>query len=1406
MVLLAAGEVRFERISVADGLPQSSITAMTQCADGYMWFGTQYGLNRYDGYRFETFSHDPDVEHSLSNSAIRSLKTTGSGYLWVATRDGLNRFQKSIGLAQRYVLPDSMMAHDARSWLETVGRTPDGALFVNSRGLVGMLAPGSDRIEKLAFDPEVDPELLRPSTGVVDHRGRLWVLNAAGLWVSSRSDRSMVKVHSIEPVAHNGRPILQMGHTADGRLAMAAGNGLKLIDPDHPQQVQRIRPSQRGHADDGIEGLAAASDGTLWLVLDTTLVRYRPDDDEWQVVLEYGERESGTRQDVRLQVIEDLQGDFWLAGAYGVARWSSEQQRLQLFFHDPGDDRSLPASLHPFGYRLFMDDQGTIWIASHLGGLARFSPQAHRFEHIRDRSPPGRIPYAGHNIVRGIVEQPVGEREYLWTALDGAGLRQWLRGPDGRYRWVNSFHASASLSQRLPGDQLWDVIADPESGLIWALESNHLVAIDPRQSAVQAIVSLPELSNPVRANALRLARDGSEFWVATNRGIIRYRFEGEARLQLEEVGQVLAGRHVRDLIELADGHWLTAGRDGLGLISPNADLPEQYFFSESLVGSAAVEFHGLARDHQGRVWVGSNKRGLGRVLLNEGSQSPTLVWYGMDQGLVDPTVYAMLPESEGWLWLSSNRGLMRFNPESGKLHHFTPPDGVQHLEFNNTVAHIGPSGRFYFGGVNGVNAFFPTDIRIMQQAPRVRLQEVLLNGTAYPLDLSRPARLELPHHRNDLDIRFVGLHFADPSRIRYSFMLEGLDREWGQPGEQRQVRYAGLSPGSYRLLVRASNSDGVWSEPHELLTAVIHPPPWQTSWAYLAYFLTAILLMLLAYGLHRRQRRVLENEVSARTRQLQEQQAQVSRQATELREALEARSQFFASISHEFRTPLTLILSSLERLETAGAETVAIERGRRYARLLLSLVDQLLDLSRLRAHGADTSGQSWSLTKGVGLTVDAFVHVAQQRDLDIRADLEPDWWTACSQQHVERILLNLLDNAMKFTTPGDSVEVRLSGKNELAVLEVIDSGPGIPPEEQDRVFEQFHRSAEVISEGVDGAGIGLALVRETALALGGDVTLDSEPGRGSRFRVSLPAFRDESRHQGDETRPAVEPSSDSVEIRSVDDHAAFDPDPELATADLGTVLVVEDNTDLREYLRHTLQTQWGVIEAADGQEGLELAMQHHPDLIVSDVMMPRLDGFGFLEALRGCPETSHIPILLLTARQDSEARLKGLALSADDFMAKPFDAEELRVRLRRMIDNRERMRRFLLSEASIELSGKNGGQQELVHRDRELIDRINTWLAENLDDSDLDVESLCQAMTIERRTLQRKLKALTGMTPAAYIRHIRLRQAKKLLLETDRSINEIALRCGFSNAQHFSRLFRKNYQVPPERWRRQARR
>lgn len=1415
----AYSEVRFEHLSLEHGLAQSAIQGMVSDELGYMWFGTQYGLSRYDGYGFRNFRHDPRDPNSLSNSRIQSLLRCRDGSIFIGTRSGLNRLDpRTLSIERIPMSPGGVadMEDEPRHYLAMAEDARGNLLLQTRRGAV-FYELSSGRLRPIPFDTPVPEDA--PGVPISDKAGRVWLYNSHGLWrfepqvpqlrhvLSNPIDESLVRQDPITVLP-------------SGVLALAGRDGVVLFDPESERALRRIRPTDHGEEDDWVGAVDADPRGYLWLLTRDSLIRHDPQDDAWrQRLLRWQPEDAREQLAYEIDVTSDRRGYVWVGLPEGIGLSSPQGESFRLLQHDPNDPSSLTASPWSTVYEVYVDDFGTVWAGGGLGGLSHFAPQSARFEHVIDDSDDSR--FGVDNVVRSVLETSRDDRHFLWTGLSFSGIRVWERRGGSYSRVAAELHSLAPGERKLPDNEVWQLKSHPVTGEVWAGTSGGLVVVSKETFSVLARHDFRVDGKQPRVKAMVFSGDGRRLWVAGSRRLMSFSVAEDGRsIRLEKVrwiapfGDDAREHSIFGMMQLDDGRLLVGTRRGVVLWDPD----QGRVVSNHPAGQAGEHprnfIFGLARTDDGEIWLGSEQGGLGRGRLR-GDRFEPWTWFGAEQGLPDSTIYAILPARSGRLWLSTNRGLVRFNPDTGVSRHFTLGDGLQALEFNNTVATIGDSGLFYFGGINGVNVFRPEEIELHEEPPRVYLQRAEIEGESIPGSAIETLSVSTEHDRNSLVLEYVGLHFAEPARNRYAYRLEGVDGDWVHSGGTRLVRYPDLPAGNYRFQVKAANSDGVWSEPRELMALEVASPPWLTPWAFALYFAAGALLISIFILAERGRRRRLEQVVIARTRELVEQKEVVNRQAEELEEVLDTRTTLFANISHEFRTPLTLIEASIDRLSRNPQDPGAVMAARRYLRRLLRLVDQLLNLSRLQSTRERPVPVPWSLDQVVAMTVDAFRPLAEQRDISLDLSLDGRWMTQCQQADVERILLNLIGNALKYCPAGSSVCVELADAEYGVLIFVRDNGPGIAADQKERIFERFNRIPAHEHGRIEGAGIGLTLVREAARANGGRVDVDSEPGEGSEFKVWLPAWRGHM-----EGAPVEQLAARRLELE-------FDTlSPEEAQsgpADLnasgersvrgryGTVLVAEDNVDLRHHLSEALSGDWDVLEAGDGAEALRLARERLPDVLVSDIMMPHLDGLELLKRLREDVRTSHLPVLLLTARQDEATRLQGYSLSADDFLSKPFNPAELRLRLQRMVDIRSRVQARLLRQMDVMgrrtqplASLDDSPVPDLSERDEQLLERVRNWLEANYDDPEVGVAELAEFVAVEQRTLQRKLKALTGRTPAAHLQGYRLERAKELLRDSKRPIQDVAFTCGFSSPQYFTRVFTQQEGLSPSKWRRQG--
>jgi len=1419
----AYSDIRFQHLSLEHGLPQSAVQDMVSDRLGYMWFATQYGLSRYDGYRFRNFRHDPDDPSSLNGSRIQALLVDGQGMLWVGTSSGLNRIDPQSLQIERVepVWSGRNSPADADLHVRHMVVDRDDNVLVETQGQVFVFRRDVERLEPVALE-EHDADLPGGDL-VVDARGGVWLYNVDGLW-RLRKDRASFRHVARYPVDRRHLQMSSIALMPSGLLAIVSDEGLVLFDPQGEQNVARIQPTDFGHPDNWVGAVAADSRGVLWIQTRRTLVQYDRAGANWQIRFRRAVAERGDRTQYALSLTEDQQGYVWVGLPEGVGVSSPNGDHFELLRHHPDRPGSLSASPWTGLYRLHTDPFGVVWVGGGLGGLSRFSPYSNRFEIVRDRQ--GVPEFGADNVVRSVLEQRRDGVDYLWVGLGHAGIRVWQRSGQGYARIIDRLHAQAPVDKRIPGGQVWALAEDPRSGHVWAGQTGRVLVLDGDTRKLLAAHPMVRDEREERVKVIRFHPEGRELWVARGSWLQSYTLD-ESRIRLVPgratntalVSPRAKGAEIFNLIRMSSGSILAATSRGIVLWNPQAGAGQRVYPAGAAGEHPRNYVFGLAESPEGTIWLGTKQGGLARATLKADGSVSDWRWYDEDDGLPSATIYAILPEPAGRLWLSSNSGLARFNPETGVFRHFTLADGLQDLEFNHGVARIGQSGRYYFGGINGVNVFRPERIRLDSDPPRIYLQRAELLGASLPVTASQALELELPYDHNQLLFEFAGLHFVSPERNRYAYRLEGIDPDWVEGGNLRTVRYPELPPGQYRFNVRAANHDGIWSEPRELVSVKISAPPWLSPWAYTFYVLAA-LLMVVVFGLvERRRRGRLEEMVSQRTVELSDQKQLVDRQAAELARVLEARTTLFANISHEFRTPLTLIEAGLDRVIRNPGDSGGAVIARRYLKRLLRLADQLLNLSRLQAVRQRKVPPPWALDRVVDMTVEAFRSLAHERGIHLVSEVERGWLTQCQQPDIERIVMNLLGNALKYCPRGCEVRLRLTAGHGGVLLSVSDDGPGISPGRQAQIFDRFSRLPAHENGRIEGAGIGLTLVREAAQANDGSVELVSTPGQGASFRIRLPAWRGRTGHVVVEpltgSRLQLELDSLSPESHDRADNPcsqSSDDGPPGDSSTLATALIVEDNEDLRRHLKGVLSEDWNILEAGDGQQALELARGYLPDIVVSDIMMPHMDGLELLRRLRDDVLTSHLPVMLLTARQDDATRLKGYSLSADDFLAKPFRPAELRLRLKRMLDMQKRiqvkLRRELHAGAAVSDSSAAKGSQDLPdlsERDQRLLERVGSWLDANLDNPEASMAALAEFVAVDRRTLQRKLRALTGRTPAAHLQACRLEQACDMLLGSDRSIQDIALSCGFSSPQYFSRVFAQQQGCSPSNWRKKMR-
>ncbi len=1366
-----------EVFTVEDGLPAAGIVQALQTRDGFLWLATFDGLVRFDGARFEVF--DTERVPALGSNRIVELLESRDGVLWIRTEAGhVVRF--AGGRFSACSLPEAGRGGDCRlpqagaSHFTLLAEDRSGTVWVGGRtGLFRISGEALERVPGLELKTGVQAFLQ-------DRSGRLWVGTSEGLWM--------------------GKP---------GRFVR-----------------QRLPPDVLGG---GVTGLVEDAAGTIWVATKRGVGRFR----------------GGS---LRLEVEGsgyldwDAAGDVWIAAGDRLLRFRNG--RFEAILSAEG---SMPA-LVP-GRSARVGPGGAVWMAWAnallLNGrpVLRLPPTPAGFTSVTvDRegtvwvpeSAPGRL-----HAVRAARMTTVAE------GLTHPSVYPIYEDRDGSI-WAGGFGSVAVLPPAagrfrplpFPGDpqQTAQAFLRDQSGTFWVGTTQGLHTLDASGRATPAG---PEALRTTTVRALYEDARGV-LWAGTEIGLFRREPPAQGgRWTWISAADGLPHPWVRVIRETSDGAlWL--GTNGGGVIQffpgqfPGQPSEGRFTAITQAQGLSSNLVRGIFPAPDGYLWIATEDAGVNRLdaatLRRPGG--PGIAVVSERQGLFSSGVHQIVADNLGNLWMSSNQGIFRARfrdlnaVADGRLARlesvaYGERDGMYNREANGGVQDAGfrdSRGRIWFPTQVGAVRIDPRRALERQVPPQAVVQGLRVGEEEVPLS-GGMARL-LPHQRT-FSFELSAPSFRAPERQRFLFRLIPYDRDWVDAGTRRTVFYTKVPPGEYELQVIASGPDGEWSERPASVKLLIVPRFFETWWFRLTCLVlaaAAVAGVVRLWGARQRAgRERLERLVEERT-------ATMTAQAEKLRELDHLKSQFFANVSHELRTPLTLILGPLGDALEGRFGSVGGDLGRqlatagRNAQRLLTLVDQLLDVARLDAGRLRLRVRRCDLAAVVRQRVEAMLPLAERREIALSLEVPPEaveiW---CDEAQIEKVLENLLSNALKFTPRGGRVQVALLAPAgaDRARLSVRDNGPGIPADQVERVFERFYQ-VEPMALQWPGVGIGLALSRQLVELHHGSIAVDSTPGEGSCFTITLLRGRDHFPAEiveEERTERRVLPSSSSFLVPP----AVFDTPlpigldtmPDL-DEDRTTVLVVEDNPEVRAYIRRHLEPDYRVIEAADGAEGLAAARQFVPDLVVSDVMMPGLDGNALFRSLREDPELELVPVVLLTAKASAESRIQGLRDGVDDYLVKPFDPRELKARVDNLIASRKRLLERLGSAAPTAapqqpLRSLRVSEVHVPAADEAFLARVQRIIEERLGDSELSVEMLADAVGCDRSYLLRKLRALTGETPSGLIRSLRLQRAEQLLRAGAGTVSEVAYGVGFKSVAHFSNAFQERYSERPSafaaRWR-----
>ena len=1257
----------------------------------------------------------------------------------------------------------------------------------------------------------------------MDSTGMIWlVLNQGGL---ARFDGDVFTYYPLPPEWQKDFKELVMQKLVIDHRGKFWVNGLGKILFFDPVTGKFTMPDDIGGLpNSGIAALRQTRNGALTVFSNDNLYCRRPNDDRFRLAghitlpKEFSIEATDTE--------ENQHGELWVATLNGFYRHAKENPELEFTGFAGAEGNPFPPWKRPFG--LLLDSPpGFLWCSD--------APQTIEKMNMR-----------GEIVER--YEMP--EFKHLFSVLETGDLR-WFGVFDGlikvsrrnQYfqRWLDQ---PFDLSQGPPtGNSCYGLTESPD-GFIYTASDLSLYEISPLQSGKSRVVREMPVSfrrygmmtdrddniwlsrygynvdcyNPKTHTLRRVPHDVSNglsnsllqdktglIWVACENGIVRIDplTFAASNFPLPEK------TYVWHFHQSDDNTMWAATKNGILKINPASGEVRQ-FNPNNTPGMASGEILSI-HEAEGFLWCGSTG---GLIRFNPNTNAA--VTFSTRHGLPHNHVYAAIP-AEGSLWLPTNKGLARVSLASVKktdadladVDIFGADDGLPHHEFNTLTFYKAKNGTIWLGGLNGVVAFDPKNLVLGKSADKSviiaefsKYDQKADSVLSYPLFKDRwPDAFVLRPEEKFFSVRFALLDYRDPKANQYSYKLEGFDSDWIFAGNQNTARYANLPPGTYTLRIRGANPNGIWSNREAMAVIVVQQVWYKTAWARALY---ALLAAGMIFGAWR-----------SRVRRLRlAQQLEMEHLRSENLKELEAfKSRFFTNITHEFRTPLTVVLGMSDQLRTtleaAGAkgarpdfpallsQTALVQRS---GENLLRLVNQILDLAKLESNSLKINYIQGDVVAFVRYVSESLHSLAEARNLRLEvkggaAEIVMDY----DPERLQQIVHNLLSNAIKFTPSGGKVflDITSEGLTTLPMLKisVTDTGAGIPPEALSFVFDRFFQADHQKHTGASGSGIGLSLTKELVKAMGGDISVESRVGEGTTFTVRLPI--------GNRAEKATALTEDRGLLPSFKNLANPPETGDRQSETNNRLLLIEDNPDVMEYLAACLRDRYILDFAYDGEAGIEKALETAPDLVISDVMMPGKNGFEVCEALKNDERSSHIPLVLLTAKADIDSRLAGLRRGADAYLAKPFHPEELLLTLNNLLELRRQMQARYLDWATHEaLPGENAPGN--ADPENEFLKKLRAVVEENLSDANLDVEALCRKIGMSRTNLHNKLTALTGLSTTLYVRKLRLRRAQELLRTTDATIAEIAYEVGFNDPKFFSRVYTEEYSVPPSADRRKV--
>lgn len=1347
--------INFSTLTAKDGVSSNTVYAILKDRYGFLWFATEDGLNRYDGTNFRIYRYVAGDTSSIGANHITALYEDKRGTLWVGTNGGsLSVYNRNTNSFFNF---NSVPGNVIGGAVTSICGDSNNNVWV---GCYDGLFSIDINTRKVTRIPTGTNAAGKPTTKVFlsaykDSRQRMWFGSDRGLYLyNARNGTFTLYAHnSDDNTSLAANLVLSINEDNAHNLWVGTVGGLSKLNNDGKTFTNfKHNPNAKGGiSSDIVYAIAPDRNNDLWLgteegldILNTktgAVTTYKPDKRD---------KSSLSSRSVRSIYIDKL-GIYWL-GTFqgGINKYDKNFSHFSRKESNPFDSKGLSASV----VTSFAEwKRKGIFIGTDGGGLNLYHPETGLFDHINIKPKREGTP---HGMAVLALEMAKDGQLWIGTYLDGLFA---YNPATGTYRQFTKGASSIDLNF----NDIFCLKEDSKGNLWIGTNGGGINIYNPKRQVIEKITNDLGSVNDARYPANNIIRSFAEdrqgkMWVGTFGGGISV--------------------------------WNPATRRFKFYNKTNNNLPNDYVLS-------------LLEDSRGRIWAGTSGGGLS---LLDGA-TDKFITFSENDGLANDVVQKLLEDSSGRLWLSTNQGISSFDANNKSFINYTHHNGLQNNPFVRGAGLRAVNGELYFGGQEGFNHFNPLGMNRNKNVPPVVLTDLKVdNKRVMPADegpILQPILLAKEIHldyRQSFSISFVALNYTNSQQNRYKYRLIGFNRDWVTAGKEHTASYTNLNPGTYEFQVRASNNDGLWNDKGRTIKIIVAPPFWLSVYAFITYL--AAGLALLFYIRHRGIRK-LKTQFALQQERQQAKQAIESqrREAEHMRELDQLKIKFLTNLSHEFRTPISLIVGPVDNLierikepELTGQLGLIKRNGRR----LLNLVNQLLDFRKMEEAELKLKLGRGEIVQYIREVTDSFTDLAERKQINLKFTTDNHRaFVYFDPNKVERILFNLLSNAFKFTQEGGHITVELAvndidGTDKANITcSVTDTGIGIPANVLSKIFDRFYQTETGPAILNQGSGIGLSITREFVKMHGGQIYAESEPGKGSRFVFEIALQVAES---DNEVSTTPEP-----EIVTPEPVAIIEEEPtETPTDDLvnmPSVLIIDDDEDFRFYLKDNLKAHYRIYEAANGKEGWQMALSRHPDVIVSDINMPLMNGIDLGKKLKSDKRTLHIPVILLTASNAENDQIKGLESGVNDFITKPFNFAVLEVKIRNLLTQSRSARETYSRQLQV-----TAGNVVIESENEKFLNKVMQYIEHNLTDPQLSVEGLSRELVISRVSLYKKLLDITGMSPVEFIRSVKLEKAAVLLEKSDMNIAQIAYQAGFSTPNYFTKAFKEKYNMVPSEY------